>query len=433
MGTPAVDLHSVTITADTLRLLPEDVVRRLGVLPLEVREGQLFVAIADPQNGSALDEVAFRTGYKVVALAAPDVDLATAIEDSLAARRRGDAGYRGRTARPGGPLAEALVRADDDAGDDGIPVTLGGGTDPPRGAPPPPVDLAAGAEAEARRPRRPSMPEPFLEESSFQRSPATSTPGRRARPRILVVDDEPAIRHVVRQTLAGRNMEVVEAGSGMEALRLLKEKEPDALVLDGMLPDVHGFDICKRLRESQRYASLPIIMVTAVYKGWRMAADAKEAYGVYAYIEKPFDLRVLVQALEDALAGRVAARASAEAYGDEAKRLYAEASDAYRRGDLDSAIGHLASAVAVEPLSAALRHQLGLLFAQRGHDFQAIQELEMAVDLEPTRYQSLRNLAILFQRRGFRRKASEMWERAMSSAPDEATRAEIREILRQLI
>jgi DNA-binding response OmpR family regulator len=251
---------------------------------------------------------------------------------------------------------------------------------------------------------------------------------------VLVVDDEPVIRQILRQGLAARNLEVIEAGTGMDALRRVKEKDPDLLILDAMLPDVHGIDIMKRLRESQRYKALPVVMVTAVYKGWRMAADVKEAYGVYAYIEKPFDLRDIVSAVDDALAGRPAGeRRSAEEYGAEAKRLYGEASEAFRRGDLDTAIGYMASAVALEPLSAALRHQLGLLFAQRGHDFQAIQELEVAVDLEPGRYLSLRNLAILFQRRGFRRKACEMWERALASAPDDATRAEIRDILRQLI
>ena len=87
----------------------------------------------------------------------------------------------------------------------------------------------------------------------------------------------------------------------------------------------------------------------------------------------------------------------------------------------------------IDPLSASLRHQLGLLYAQRGHDFAAIQELEMAVDLDATRFQALRNLAVLYQRRGFRRKACELWERALAQAPDDATRQEIRALLVQLL
>jgi Flp pilus assembly protein TadD len=176
-----------------------------------------------------------------------------------------------------------------------------------------------------------------------------------------------------------------------------------------------------------------VFIFTAFYRGWGLAAYRPETYGVHAYIEKPFDLRDVVRAVDDALAGRVfAARPPAEEFSAEAKRLYADASEAYRKGDLDLAISGMASAVALDPLSASLRHQLGLLYAQRGHDFAAIQELEMAIDLDPARFQSLRNLAILFQRRGMRRKACEMWERALSNAPDDATRHEIRDILLQL-
>jgi len=242
------------------------------------------------------------------------------------------------------------------------------------------------------------------------------------------------IRQILKQGLTQRGMEVIEAGTGMDALRLIKDREPDAIVLDAMLPDVHGFDICKRLRESRRYHHVPVVMVTAVYKGWRMAADMRETFGVHAYIEKPFDLRDVVRAVDDALAGKAfSARPPNEEFSSEAKRIYAEASEAYRKGDLDVAISGMASAVALDPLSASLRHQLGLLYAQRGHDFAAIQELEMAIDLDPARFQSLRNLAILFQRRGLRRKACEMWERALSNAPDDATRQEIRDILLQLL
>jgi Tfp pilus assembly protein PilF len=91
------------------------------------------------------------------------------------------------------------------------------------------------------------------------------------------------------------------------------------------------------------------------------------------------------------------------------------------------------NAVAIDPLSATLRHHLGLLYAHRGQDFLGIQELELAIDLEATRFQSLRNLAVLYQRRGFRRKACEMWERALAYAPDEATRKEIKDLLVQLL
>jgi tetratricopeptide (TPR) repeat protein len=164
-----------------------------------------------------------------------------------------------------------------------------------------------------------------------------------------------------------------------------------------------------------------------------MAADLKDSYGVSALIEKPFDLHELVRALEAALAGAGTPRPDESTISQEAQRLFSEGQAAFKRGDVDGAIASISAATAIDPLSASLHHQLGLLYANRGHDFAAIQELEMAVDLEPERYALLRNLALLYQRRGFRRKAFEMWERALALSPDEATRIEIKGILVSLL
>jgi DNA-binding response OmpR family regulator len=255
-----------------------------------------------------------------------------------------------------------------------------------------------------------------------------------ARRCILVVDDEPAIRRILHDALSQRGYEVQVAAGGVEALRIIKQRELDAIFLDAMLPDMHGFEICRRLKASRRYAHIPILMVTALYKGWRMAADLKDSYGVYATIEKPFDIHRLVHLLEEALAGRPGGdRPSAEVLSAEAQRLYKESAASYRAGDLDSAYAQLTAALAIDPLSATLHHQLGLLYAQRGQDFLAIQELEAAIDLDRTRFQTLRNLAVLYQKHGFRRKSCEVWERALAHAPDEPTRVEIRNMLHKLL
>lgn len=401
-----------------LDAIKEEVARRHQVLPLRVDHGVLFVAAADPNDARALDEVAFLSGKKIVAYAAPPQQLADAIDEAYAARRNGELEWRGRRAARGEsslalaqmantPEAIDVVRADPV----GTPVRLA-----PMEVAPPPIRAPFDGEADYSGRVPPFEPQP------------------RRRPRVLVVDDELVIVRIVHQALLQRGFEVVEAQSGLDALRAVKQREPDAILLDAMLPDVHGFDICKRLKASRRYGHIPIVMMTAVYKGWRMAADLKESYGVAGYIEKPFNIHDVVRVLEDALSGRATDGApNPEALSAEAQRLYAEASDAYRRQDLDTAIAALASAVAIDPLSPTLRHQLGLLYAQRGHDFAAIQELEMAVELDPARFPSLRNLAVLYQRRGFRRKACELWERALAHAPDEATRREIKDLLVHLL
>lgn len=419
MGTPAVDLAAVTLPLAVLEHLAEDVARRLRVLPLRVDRTHLFIATASPNDQRSLDELAFLTGRRIVAYAAPDALVSRGIIEAYAAKRRGELEWRG--------ARSSHVQGQGGAGQGGHAVVDAD-------------DLLSGLVAEGPVPRRTppggvsSLRQPFAGELSYAGSHPLTNPASRSRPRVLVVDDEPAIRMICRQALVQRGLEVIEAAGGLEALKLIKEKEPDAVLLDAMLPDVHGFDICKRIKESKRYSNLPIVMMTAVYKGWRMAADLKESYGIFGLVEKPFDLGELVRQLESAIAGQThVSRQDSNVLSAEARRHYNDGQAAYARGDLESAIRSMSAAVAIDPMSATLRQQLGLLHAHRGADFAAIQELESAIELEPHRYTALRNLAILFQRHGFKRKSCELWERAMSAAPDDASKKEIRDTLVSLL
>lgn len=106
---------------------------------------------------------------------------------------------------------------------------------------------------------------------------------------ILVVDDEPDIRRVVQAYLERDGFTVITAADGAEALRLARQRRPNAVVLDLMLPDVHGWDVCRQLRaESQ----IPVLMLTArdditdKVVGLQLGADD--------YVTKPFDIREVV-------------------------------------------------------------------------------------------------------------------------------------------
>ena len=123
-------------------------------------------------------------------------------------------------------------------------------------------------------------------------------PGQRT---VLVVDDEDEIRKLLRRVFEARGFRVREADRGNTALKLVKDEPPDVMILDAMLPEVHGFDIARRIKGSERYGKIPIIMVSAVYRGWRFAEDLKQSYGVDAFIEKPFKIGDVVNAVEKAL------------------------------------------------------------------------------------------------------------------------------------
>ncbi|APR74958.1 Phosphate regulon transcriptional regulatory protein PhoB (SphR) [Minicystis rosea] len=248
------------------------------------------------------------------------------------------------------------------------------------------------------------------------------------RPTILVVDDEPEIRRLVRRVLEERQYNVLEAARGHTALGLLKEHPPDLCILDAMLPEVHGFDIAKRMKGTERYGHIPIIMISAVYRGWRFAEDLKASYGVDAYLEKPFKMADLVRAVETALSQK-GPSSSAEQISAEAEKKLAAGIEAYQKGDLAGAIEHLKEGTRIDPLAFRLHFHLGLLYGKQGRIYDAIQELQTALDINGRHFPALKNLAVLYQKVGFRNKAIETWERALRVAPDDPTRQSIKEHL----
>src|ERR1700728_3039331 len=80
-------------------------------------------------------------------------------------------------------------------------------------------------------------------------------------PRVLVVDDEPNIRELVQVALKFHGCAVTTGATGGDALRLAESDRPDLIVLDVMLPDIDGFEVCRRLRASDN--EVPIIFLTA--------------------------------------------------------------------------------------------------------------------------------------------------------------------------
>jgi len=266
--------------------------------------------------------------------------------------------------------------------------------------------------------------------------PSSFTPSVDART-VLVVDDEADIRKMLKRLLNARGYRVVEADRGLLALRLVKEQAPDLIVLDAMLPEVHGFEIARRIKNSKRYGHIPIIMVSAVYRGWRYAEYLKQTCGVDHYIEKPFKIADVVRAVESALAAGDVSRSE---IGRDGREMSSEAEAAleagvaaYKGGKLEEAVEHLKRGVGIDPLAYRLHFHLGLLYGKKGQVYEAISELETAVEINARHFPAMKNLAILYQKAGFRNKAAETWERALVLAPDDATRQSIKHHLLSLL
>jgi DNA-binding response OmpR family regulator len=112
------------------------------------------------------------------------------------------------------------------------------------------------------------------------------------KPKILVVDDEPDAVELVEFNLKANGYDVVTAADGEEALEKARAVLPDLIVLDLMLPEVDGTEVCKILRRDQRTQAIPIIMLTA------KAAEIDRVLGLELgaddYVTKPFSPRELV-------------------------------------------------------------------------------------------------------------------------------------------
>jgi len=113
-----------------------------------------------------------------------------------------------------------------------------------------------------------------------------------AKKKILVVEDEPDIRELIRYNLEQAGFRVVEAEDGETALHKVRSEQPALVVLDLMLPESDGLEICRILRGERETAALPIVMLTA--KAAEVDRVLGLEFGADDYITKPFSPRELV-------------------------------------------------------------------------------------------------------------------------------------------
>src|SRR5690606_27226704 len=114
--------------------------------------------------------------------------------------------------------------------------------------------------------------------------------GRMAK--ILIVEDEPDLRQVLEYNLKQAGHDVLAARLGQEGLTLAREQHPDLVLLDLMLPDISGTEVCKALKDSQVTRHIPVMMVTA--RGEEIDRVVGFEIGADDYVVKPFSVRELL-------------------------------------------------------------------------------------------------------------------------------------------
>jgi len=121
-----------------------------------------------------------------------------------------------------------------------------------------------------------------------------SGPGKPARgPLVLVVDDDPQVREVVRVNLEMEGYTVREAGNAEEGLAAVEDDAPDLILLDVMMPQVDGWEMLRRVQEQHGMGSIPVVMFSGQLES--TAQREAEERGAQGFVGKPFDLRALIE------------------------------------------------------------------------------------------------------------------------------------------
>ena len=429
-GVPGLDLRRIKINLKNLDLVPREISEQHGILPVLVEDDRLFLVMADPSDVRVQEELEFVSGKKVFCYIAIHKLLVEVIRECYNLKQAGKKEYRGSLADE----AEESPGASGEEAEQSVQFQVFEGE-------------KSAAVIDDHFQQKVHESKAFEDiETSFAgimdekpaaavKKPAAPSAPKQQKKRILVVDDDDEIRLLITRVLKEKGYEVLDAARGNDALQMVQQSEPDMIILDAMLPEVHGFDICRKIKGSQKLGRIPVIMISAIYRGWRYAQDLKESYGVDAFIEKPFKIGELLQKVEGFLLSKAVPedQKGREQISAEAEQELNEGVRLFKQGDLNGAIKHIEKGISLDPLAFRLYYHLALLYGKKGNNYQAIQCLENALELAPDYFPALKNLAVLYQKTGFKYKAIETWERAIGRSPDEETRREIKDHLMSLL
>ena len=117
--------------------------------------------------------------------------------------------------------------------------------------------------------------------------------------KILVIDDSKVIRMRVKDMLPEGNFEVIEAKDGLEGFRLIKEENPNLIMLDFLLPKMSGWEVYQEIQKQHRLKTIPLVLMSG--RKEEVTDKLSEPFEYFAFVEKPFDREQLVDAIREAM------------------------------------------------------------------------------------------------------------------------------------
>ena len=118
--------------------------------------------------------------------------------------------------------------------------------------------------------------------------------------KILIVDFDAASLEHLAGIFEAYNFQVIRAADGQSAYEKFKHEKPDIVILEAILPKIHGFDLTKRIAE-ETHGRVPVVIVTGLYRGPQYRMEALSTFGAADYLEKPVDKEKLLRAVMNLL------------------------------------------------------------------------------------------------------------------------------------
>ena len=190
--------------------------------------------------------------------------------------------------------------------------------------------------------------------------------------KVLVIDDSLSVRKVVERALAGRQIEVVAAASGAEAIERMERDAPDIVVCDVVMPDRDGYDICEFVKNHPRLSGTPVLLMSGIVNDTvRERAARARASDI---LTKPFAAEDLLKRIDHLLATRPASASTPVAETAEAGTPSDDA--AYRRADVSAAPAVASSRAELTPRPGDMKGILQQFGAMDGVQWAVVADRE---------------------------------------------------------
>ena len=423
---PGVDLSRSVVPCANLDAVAADFCLERRLLPVTVGRSEIALAMANPEDVAVADEVRFVAGRKVLRYAAVGLAVERALAGLARAREQRAAVWRG----PAAPVLPdpasgwaALVKPDERVlpsvelpeADEKMELLGTAEAMTPFEAAPTPAAPPARGPGEGWRPQpRPAAGAPRLEPAE---PPTVRLDGSAAGKVALVADDDPEVLKLVSALLGKLGCVVLQAANGRQALETVREARPDLVLLDAMMPGMHGFEVCRAIKKDPALRQVPVILCSAIYRG-SAGEDAQIAFGADAFVEKPFRLEELSRVVKVALLGAAAEGPEERAAREEAERAWRAAAQALAAGKAAEALELARWSCTRDPRSAEGHYYLGHALSRLGHLLEAVAAYDRSAELRPDVDAAHQCLAQTYEKLGFQKSARESWSRAIEACRD---------------